>query len=146
MAKKLTYVLDNGNARAEMTSIMDMVRRGLPGGPVEVVIGRPTKERSTPANRLMWKLLHDVARQVQWAGTYLPPEDWKDLITALMRGQRMVPGLDGSGLVALGMRTSKMSVSEFSDLIELIYAEGTQRGVKWSADTSTDWSAYREAQ
>jgi hypothetical protein len=39
--------------------------------------------------------------------------------------------LDG-GLVVLGMRTSKLTVPEMSDLIALGHAVGDERGVQWS--------------
>jgi hypothetical protein len=43
-----------------------------------------------------------------------------------------VPNLDGTGFVALGMSTSRMSVREMSDLIELVFAFGAERNVEWS--------------
>ena len=51
-------------------------------------------------------------------------------MTAGLRKQKAVPGIDG-GFVMVGSRTSKMSKAEFSDLVELIYAFGAERGVRF---------------
>jgi hypothetical protein len=42
-----------------------------------------------------------------------------------------VPGIDPGTFVPLGMRTSQMTKEEISDLLELIYAFGAERGVKF---------------
>lgn len=90
--------------------------------------------RSNEQNRKLWATLRDISQQVEWFGERLSPEDWKTVFTASLRQQRAVPGIDG-GLVMLGMSTSKMSKSEFSELIELIHLFGTERGVEFSEVT-----------
>lgn len=84
--------------------------------------------RSLDANAKMWAALQDIANQVDWYGEKHSKEDWKDILTASWKKQRAVPGVDG-GFVVLGARTSKMTVSEMSELIELIHAFGAQHGV-----------------
>lgn len=86
--------------------------------------------RTGEQNALMWPLLGCVAEQVQWDGEWLTDEQWKDLFTAVLRKQKCVRGLEG-GIVFLGGRTSRMGKREFSDLIELIYSFGAERGVKF---------------
>jgi hypothetical protein len=39
----------------------------------------------------------------------------------------VVPNLEGTGFVALGLSTSKMSKREFSDLLELVNAFAAER-------------------
>ncbi len=51
-------------------------------------------------------------------------------MTAGLKKQKAVPGIDG-GFVVVGGSTSKMTKSEFSDLLELIYSFGAERGVEW---------------
>lgn len=97
-------------------------------------IEEPT--RNLEQNALMWELLSKLAKQIDWHGHKLTGEEWKDVLTASLKGQRAVPAID-SGFVILGTRTSKMSKREFSDLIELIYAFGTQQGVKFDATAKT---------
>lgn len=81
-------------------------------------------------------MLRDVSRQVRWAVNgalvNMEPEDWKDVFTAALRKHhRVAQGIDG-GFVFLGMRTSKMTKDQMIELIELIYAFGAEREVKWS--------------
>lgn len=109
---------------------------------VEVRIGEQTRSRDQ--NSLLWAALSDISKQVPWHGMTLKPEDWKDIFTASLRQQRLVPGLDG-GFVALGMRTSKMRKGEFSDLIEIMHAFGASHDVKWSERASDTFEQYREA-
>ena len=87
--------------------------------------------RTLDQNALMWSLLGQVSKQVDWYGQKLSSEDWKDVLTASMRRTRVVPGIDAGTFVPLGMRTSQMSKEELGDLIELIYAFGAERNVKF---------------
>lgn len=94
-----------------------------------VSIKAPT--RSLMQNNRLWALLTDVSRQVDWYGRKLSPENWKDVFTAALKKQDVVPGIEG-GFVVLGMSTSKMTKQEMVDLQELISAFGAERNVKWT--------------
>ena len=89
--------------------------------------------RTLEQNAKMWCVLTDISKQVKWYGEWLSPEDWKHVITASLRKQKSVPGIDG-GFVVLGLSTSKMSIREMSDVIELAHAFGAQQGVKWGVN------------
>jgi len=88
--------------------------------------------RSLEQNRMMWANLEDIAQQVTWYGVKLTKEEWKDVLTAALKKQKVVPGIEG-GFVVIGARTSKMTVPEMTELIELSTAFGTQQGVKFRA-------------
>ena len=94
-----------------------------------VRITEPT--RNLEQNAKMWAALTDVANQVKWYGKKLTPDDWKNVFSASLRKLEVVPNLDGNGFVALGMSTSKMTIREMSDMIELITAFGGEQGVKF---------------
>lgn len=97
-----------------------------------VTIAEPT--RSLEQNAKLWPMLGDISRQVNWYGNYLQPDEWKDVFSASLRKQKVVPGLDG-GFVVCGQRTSQMGKKEFSELVELIYAFGAEHRVTWSEHT-----------
>ena len=63
--------------------------------------------------------------------------------TAALKQQDVVPNLAGNGFVVIGQSTSRMRVNEFAELLELIQAFGTERGVKWSdeARLALEWKA-----
>ena len=96
--------------------------------PAGMMVVVQEKTRTLDQNALLWPLLTAVSRQVVWHGTKLSPDEWKDVFTAALKKQKVVPGIDG-GFVVCAQRTSLMPKSEFSDLIELIYAFGAEQGV-----------------
>lgn len=89
-------------------------------------------KRSLVQNAKMWAMLADVSHQVIHHGQKLKPESWKDLFTAHLKRQVMLPNIEGDGWIALGTRTSEMTVGEMAELIECIYAYGASKDVKWS--------------
>lgn len=112
--------------------IEDKTRHYLEGGK-GVVIKFTRPKRTAEQNDKMWPLLRDIARQVKWADRYLGEDDWKTIFTAALRHGEMVPGLYG-GFVMIGANTSDMTKGELSDLIEIIYAFGADKGVEWSEE------------
>lgn len=93
-----------------------------------VTVQEPT--RNLEQNALLWSLLHQISKQVIWYGQRLTDEEWKDVLTASLKKQKAVPGID-SGFVICGQSTSRMSKREFSELIELAFAFGAQQGVEF---------------
>ncbi len=73
-------------------------------------------------------MLGEVSKQVDWHGQKLSPGEWKDVFTAALKRQKVVPGLDG-GFVVLGSSTRKMTKQEMGELMELMAAFGAERGV-----------------
>jgi sulfite reductase beta subunit-like hemoprotein len=108
-----------------------------------VTVAEPT--RTLEQNARMWALLTDISEQVEWYGKRLTPEDWKHVFTASLRKLTVVPNLDGTGFVALGLSTSRMSKKELGDLMELIAAFGSERGVVWSESDETRAAALSAA-
>lgn len=94
-----------------------------------VVTYRPVK-RSVPQNDRLHAMLTELSRKVKYHGQTLSVDDWKVLfMSALNQEMRLVPAINNNGFVALGRSTSKLSVTEFSDLIELIMAWAAENGV-----------------
>ena len=93
-----------------------------------VTIHEPT--RNLEQNAALWAALSDISKQVEWYGQRLTPEEWKDVFTASLKRQKVVPGLDG-GFVVCGLSTSKMGKSEFSQLLDIAYAFGAEKEVKF---------------
>lgn len=88
--------------------------------------------RSSQANRLMWSLLADLSRQINWYGETLNKEDWKIMVTAALKRQRAVKGIEG-GFVVLGEPTRNMTIGQMNELIEFVVMFGTVQNVKFSA-------------
>lgn len=94
-----------------------------------------TDRRSVEQNKMLWAMLRDVSKQVQWPVdgelVYMNEWDWKDVFSAaLKKHQRVAKGIEG-GFVMLGAHTSRMTKAEMADLITLMEAFGAERGVVW---------------
>ena len=119
------------NQSPVLSQVSETLSKTIPSGPVEILMRRP--KRSLDQNALMWPLLKDFSEQVEHFGNKYTQEQWKDLLTAGFVGcVDYAPSLDGKGLVAFGVRTSEWPKDTFSQFIEFMYAEGSERGVKWS--------------
>lgn len=104
--------------------------RGVPYG---TRVDFKQAKRSTDQNARMWAMLTEVSQQVAWHGLRLSADDWKLIfLDALKREVRMVPNIDGNGVVNLGRSSSDLSKGEMSDLIELIFAFGAEHDVKFN--------------
>ncbi len=121
------------NAQQGHTVLKDLWTRAKPyllaGNKLVLTIEQ--EKRSQEQNQLMWSVLTDLSRQVMWHGQKLTKDEYKDLLTAGLKKQRAIPGIDG-GFVVLGSSTSKMTKQEMTDLITLAHAFGDEREVKWS--------------
>lgn len=117
--------------RALQSTVWPQLKAMLMAGHRMVVEVRP-ETRSLAQNRRLWAMLGDISSQVDWYGRKLSPEDWKHVFTASIRKLDVVPNLDGSGFVALGLSTSAMSRREMAELQELMEAFGAERGVRFT--------------
>ena len=88
--------------------------------------------RTLEQNAKLWATLGEIAAQVVWHGRKLDAESWKHIFSSSLKKIDVVPNLEGTGFVALGLSTSKMSKKELADLITLIEAFGIEHGVEFS--------------
>ena len=115
-------------AHKAMTSqLWPQLKAALMAGHRMVLEVKP-QTRSLEQNSRLWAMLTDISDQVEWYGRKLSPDDWKNIFTASLKKQDVVPGLDG-GFVVLGVSTSKMTKAEMSDLQTLMEAFGVEKGV-----------------
>lgn len=124
MSERRVFRLVHRIARA---NAVEHVAR-VPDGYI-VTVAPPT--RSSSANARMWALLTVAADNVVWHGRKLDASAWKHVFSAALKKQDVVPGLDGTGFVVLGLSTSQMSVGEMNDMQTLIEAFLTERGVAY---------------
>lgn len=86
--------------------------------------------RTNDQNAKMWSMLGDIAEQHEHFGRKYPKETWKCVfLHALGKEAEFVPSIDGNEMVAIGQSSSDLSISEMSDLFELIHAFAAERGI-----------------
>lgn len=87
--------------------------------------------RSDPQNDKMWAMLADVARSKP-EGRQWVKETWKAAFMHSLGHQiQFAEGLDNTGPFPVGFRSSRLTVRQMVDLIDCIYAYGTEHGVEW---------------
>lgn len=120
---RVTVLLTNQRSR-------DQVCLWVRKAPVNTRVELKECKRSVPQNDRFWASLTDIARQVDWHGVKLSADDWKLVfMDALKQEMRPVPNINGTGFINLGRSSSDLSKQEMSDLLELIYAFGSNYGV-----------------
>jgi hypothetical protein len=89
------------------------------------------KKRSDDQNKILHALVDDIRAQVEGASEW-SRDEWKlRFMHALRNETRFLPELDGNGVFPVGQKTSELSVSQFSALVDLIYEWGGRNGVKF---------------
>lgn len=88
-------------------------------------------KRSDPQNSALWSMLGQIQKQRPvHNGVQMDTETWKALfLHALGKEMRFVPTLDGSSMLPLGLRSSKLTKAEFSELLEFILAWAATNGL-----------------
>lgn len=126
---------------------------GIKKSPIGYKVTVEEQKRSTDQNDKMHAMIGDIAKHCTFMGRKWDREDWKRLLSdafvRVMREQakaegnpdpfaeqcKMVPSLDGSGFVQLGVQTRRFKKSMASEFIEFLFCYGAEAGVVWS-DTS----------
>lgn len=90
-------------------------------------------KRSLMQNDRLHAELAEVAATVEWAGKKRDLETWKRLITAAWlraRGEQieLLPALDGHGVDVVFRKTSTLTKSEMSELLEFLMAWKAEHG------------------
>jgi hypothetical protein len=92
-----------------------------------------SSEKHTSAQRIRFHaMVGDLAKQATHNGRKYDPVQWKAIILqALGQEIEFLPTLDGKSFFPIGFHTSEFSKEQMSDAIELVFAWGTEHGVKF---------------
>jgi hypothetical protein len=106
--------------------------KGLAGGK-PVMIKLAHESRSEAQNRHLWPMLTCLAQQKEYGGKLRTNEEWKIIMISAYKfdPQGIVIGINGE-VVNLNYSTKELNKSQFSEFIELIYAQGSEWAIKWS--------------
>ena len=101
--------------------------------PHEARVEFKASKRTIPQNDRLHAMVTEIAEAMPWHGQKLSVDDWKLLfMDALKKELRIAPNLDGNGFVNLGHKTSRLTVQECGDLMELVAAFAAKHGVELS--------------
>lgn len=110
-----------------------------------MVMRRPQEpKRRDIQNERYHAMLGDIAKQCEFFGQKRDLETVKRLLVdafarvmaadgnPIQGWGTVLPSLDGSGVVQLGIQTRRFTVRQASEFIEYLFAWGAENGVTWS--------------
>ena len=102
---------------------------------MEAAIHSGQNTRSLQANAICGRTFTDISRQVVWHGNKLSPVEWKDVISAGLKGaEGRSEYLRNRVCGPRGKNQQDVNQAEMSDMIELCLAFGIEHGVKFKAE------------
>lgn len=120
-----TIILRGEGQRALAHALIDKA-------PADAVVNIREASRTLDQSARMWATLSDISR-AKPMGRVLKPEGWKSLFMDMIGKQpAWEPNLDGTGVVCLGYRSSRLTKAEMSDMIECMNAFCAEHGIKSS--------------
>ena len=127
--------LNKDNATAVMGNLWPKVKEALASGK-QLTLEIKATSRSSPQNSKYHAMIEEIARQASHLGAKWDEEDWKRLLVDQfikdMNGlgaSKIIPSLDGSGIVQLGFQTRKFTKEQASEFVEWLHAWGAEHGV-----------------
>lgn len=119
--------------------------RWIDEAPDGYIFERPKEpKRRELQNERFHAMLGDIAKQVEFFGQKRDPETVKRLLVdafcrvmaedgdPIQGWGTVLPSLDGSGVVQLGVQTRRFTIRQASEFIEYLFAWGAENGVIWS--------------
>lgn len=125
MSKAHTVRLIGDTQRAYAKRLIDGADHGF-------VMKLGAETRRDAQNRKLWPMLADIQRQVPGMATFSADDIKLRFLNALGAELRFLPALEGEGMFPVGLKSSTLTVAQFSALVELIYAFGARHDVRWS--------------
>lgn len=107
-------------------------KRLIDGADHGYVMRLGAETRRDVQNRKLWPMLKDIQQQVPGFAEYSTEDIKHRFMNALGTEMRYLPALEGQGMFPVGLKTSTLTVEQFSGLVELIYAFGAKHSVRWS--------------
>jgi len=126
--------LTKENASAVMASVWPKVKEALASGK-QLTLEIKAANKSREQENLYHAMIEEIAKQASHLGAKWDAEDWKRLLLNEFAKQinlpqrRIVPSLDGSGIVQLGLQSRKLTKEQASEFVEFLYAWGAEHGV-----------------
>lgn len=142
MAERHILPLNNGTLAKALQGVTAATRKG--GWTLEL---REAK-RSDDQNRALWGALQQIHRQRPvHLGVQMTPETWKSVFMQALGAEMVfVPTLDGTGMFPMGHKSSALTKTEFSALLELILSWAAQEGLTIEHfDAAEDGAAQQAA-
>ncbi len=125
MAEKRTVFLSSKSARQRAHALIDAAPEGM-------VMRLAEATRTDTQNKALWPRIADIRAQVPTLQQYSPDQIKLMFLDALKTELVFLPKLEGAGMFPVGMKSSILTVEQFSALLELLNEFAARNGVVWS--------------
>jgi hypothetical protein len=122
-------------AHAELTRLWPQIKAALQAGhKLELTIKREAKSRDQ--EEMYHAIIGHIAKQASHLGAKWSAEDWKRFLVWQFAKEvgistgKLVPSLDGTGIVQLGIQTRKFTKDQASQFTEWLLAWAAQNGIE----------------
>ena len=131
----MRYDLDNyEQAQTLMKSVWPKVREALVFGRKLTLEIKPAS-KSRDQERLYHELIGQIAKQAQHMGAKWSADDWKRMLVwqyckdNQLDCGKVIPSLDMTGIVQLGIQTRKFTKEQASEFVEFLLAWCANNGI-----------------
>lgn len=122
-------------AHQELLRLWPLIKESLQGGHrLELTIKRESKSRDQ--EEMYHAIIGVIAKQASHIGAKWSAEDWKRFLVWQFAKEvgistgKLVPSLDGTGIVQLGMQTRNFTKDQASQFTEWLMAWASQNGIE----------------
>jgi hypothetical protein len=125
-----------------MASIWPKVKENLKAGK-QLRMEIKAESKSRDQEEKYHAMLGEIATQAQHLGAKWSTEDWKRLLVDLfaketgLQGGKIIPSLDGQGIVQLGLQTRNFTKEQAMDFITFLEAWGVNNGIFFKETTQS---------
>jgi len=121
-------------ATALMASVWPKVKDNLKAGK-QLRMEIKAESKSRDQEEKYHAMLGEIATQAQHLGAKWSSEDWKRLLVDLfaketgLQGGKIIPSLDGQGIVQLGLQTRNFTKEQAMEFITFLESWGASNGI-----------------
>jgi len=131
----IIHLTSTEQAKTSIRLHWDKITKALDAGKhltMEIKLVSKTREQEEKYHAM----IGDIAKQAQHMGAKWSAEDWKRLLVDQylrdigMYNGKVIPNLDSSGIVQLGMQTRNFTKEQASEFVEWLYSWSANNGIE----------------
>lgn len=133
-------LIDQQQASALMNSLWPKVKEALAAGR-KLTLEVKDASKSREQEEKYHAIIGDIAKQAQHMGSKWSSEDWKRLLVDKFMREHwqtdltIIPNLDSTGIVQLGIQTRKFTKEQASEFVEFLLAWCADNGIELNEKT-----------
>ena len=130
----IIHLTSTEQAKTSIRHNWDKITKALDAGNnlvMEIKLASKSREQEEKYHAM----INDIAKQAKHLGAKWSADDWKRLLVdqflreeANIQG-KIIPNLDGTGIVQLGFQTRKFTKEQASEFVEWLYAWSGNNGI-----------------